>query len=107
VIYIPKEKLNDYIKDYAKKRRSNKARMGRLEYLRKKKKFDKEQMKLVYAKTAKLITASFSLDRDTLTELDKYIQDTFKSITRTEFIRLATEYCLKDRKFIAMLKELD
>lgn len=45
-------------------------------------------------------------DKGTLEEI-KELSKKYKNISRSEIIRYSVEYCLKNKKFHAVLKELD
>ncbi len=49
---------------------------------------------------------SLTLEWETFVELNEYTKN-FKTISKTEVMRLAVEYCLKNPNFKKILKELD
>lgn len=53
-----------------------------------------------------LRNVSLTLDWDTFTELKEYVKN-FKTISKTEVMRLAVEFCLKNPNFKKILKDLD
>jgi len=53
-----------------------------------------------------LIILSLRVEKEMLEKLDEMVKD-LKTITRTEAIRIALEWCLEQKGFLRNLKNLD
>jgi len=47
------------------------------------------------------------IEDETMVQVKKLISTKFTNINKSEFCRLAIEYCLQNKNFIARVKELD